>query len=124
MTPHSATESTMTCLDMALGMDMVGDEQALGEILDLARTSLKRDLPAIDACLAAGDARGANQMLHAIKGFAPIFCVQALVDEVTQVETLGKTANAQQLTDAYTHLAPKLHRLLDELVLSRDSLPK
>lgn len=108
-------------LDTSLGMELVGDELALGELLDLAEQSLARDLPAIDQCLNQGDVRSANAMLHAIKGFIPIFCTLELADAVTQVEGLGKTANATELATAYADLAPRLHQLLAEIVVYRQA---
>ncbi len=110
-----AKASSSSCLDIALGLDMVGDEPSLHELLDLAEKSLARDIPAIAAHLAAGDAKAANQLLHSTKGFVPIFCSAALVQQVTRVELLSKSANAAEIASAYAELAPALSQLLDEI---------
>jgi HPt (histidine-containing phosphotransfer) domain-containing protein len=102
-------------LDLALGLDMVGDAQSLRELLELADQSLQRDVPAITQWLLQGDARAANQLLHSIKGFVPIFCTPALVQHVTRVELLSKTASAEQVQPAYAELAPALSQLCAEV---------
>ena len=116
-----ATPAPYQWLDPVLGLEMVGDEDSLIDILNLADEGLTRDLPAIEQCLASGDARRADEMLHAIKGFVPIFCVESLVEHVTRVELLGKTASAQELAPAYAPLAPQLHQLRDEIRRYRDA---
>jgi HPt (histidine-containing phosphotransfer) domain-containing protein len=103
------------CLDLDLGLDMVGDAQALDEVLALAEQSLTHDLPAIAQLLGQGDAGAASRVLHSIKGFVPIFCVQTLVQHVTRVELLSKTASAAELQPAYAELEPVLRQLCEEL---------
>ncbi len=98
-----------------MGLDMVGDADALRELLDLAAQGLDRDIPGIAQCLQQGDARGANQLLHAIKGFVPIFCAAPVVQHVTRVELLSKTADADEVAAAYADLAPVLSQLLREI---------
>jgi len=118
MLPAPAPATTRfepTCLDVALGVDMAGDAAALRDLLELAEHSLQRDLPQIAQLLAQGDARGANQLLHSIKGFVPIFATEALVQEVSRVEALGKTASANELQVAYAPLASHMHQLLAEI---------
>jgi HPt (histidine-containing phosphotransfer) domain-containing protein len=103
------------CLDLAVGLDMVGDAESLDEVLTLAEQSLSRDLPAIAQLLAQGDSSGASRLLHAFKGFMPIFCVESLVQHVGRVERLSKTASAAELQPAYAALEPALRQLCGEL---------
>jgi HPt (histidine-containing phosphotransfer) domain-containing protein len=103
------------CLDLGLGLDMVGDAESLEEVLALAEQSLTRDLPAIAQLLAQGDAGGASRLLHSLKGFMPIFCAEALVQHVGRVEHFSKTASAAELQLAYAVLEPALHQLCGEL---------
>ena len=103
------------CLDIALGLDMVGDEQSLQELLDMAEQALTRDIRAVAEHLEQGNAKGANGLLHAIKGFAPIFCAEHLVRQITGVELLSKTAAAQEIAVHYAELAPALAQLRDEI---------
>jgi HPt (histidine-containing phosphotransfer) domain-containing protein len=103
------------CLDLGLGLDMVGDAESLDELLALAEQSLTRDLPAIARLLAQGDSAGASRLLHSFKGFMPIFCVETLVQHVGRVELLSKTASATELQPAYALLEPALQQLCGEL---------
>ena len=117
--PKSSDSHTVaplsTCLDIAQGLDMVGDADALRELLDLAEKGLEHDLPAIARFLEQGDARGANQLLHSIKGFVPIFCTATLVQHVTQVELLSKSASAVEIAPVYAELAPALTQLHEDI---------
>ena len=103
------------CLDIALGLDMVGDEQSLQELLDMAEQGLTRDIPAIALHLQQDNAKGANALLHAIKGFAPIFCTAHVVQLIGSVELLSKTAAAREIAPHYAQLAPVLTQLRDEI---------
>lgn len=94
---------------------MVGDEDSLRELLELAALGLERDIPQIAQRLEQGDAKGANQLLHAIKGFVPIFCTAPMTEHVTQVEFLSKTASAQELLAPMAQLAPQLRQLHAEI---------
>jgi HPt (histidine-containing phosphotransfer) domain-containing protein len=110
-------------LDVALGLEMLGDEESLAELLELALQGLERDIPAVAQHLSQGDAKGANQLLHAIKGFAPIFCCPELVQQITAVEALSKTASAAEITPLYAQLAPGLSQLRDEICVHLGRTP-
>jgi hypothetical protein len=56
-------------------------------------------------------------MLHTLKGFIPIFCCDALCDQVAAVEFLSKTADAREVAAAYASLSPKLKQLKVEIDL-------
>jgi HPt (histidine-containing phosphotransfer) domain-containing protein len=113
--PANDLPTAPACLDLGLGLDMVGDAESLDEVLSLAEQSLSRDLPAIAQLLAQGDSAGASRLLHAFKGFMPIFCVETLVQHVGRVELLSKTASAAELRPAYAALEPSLRQLCSEL---------
>ena len=59
---------------------------------------------------------GANRLLHQLKGFTPVFCVDSLVAHVVQVEDMSKQAEAADLRSAYLLLAPKLEALRQEVL--------
>ena len=103
---------------------MLGDEESLAELLELALQGLERDIPAIAQHLAQDDAKAANQLLHAIKGFAPIFCSAELAQQITVVEALSKTASAAEVTPLYAQLAPGLSQLRDEIGVHLDGIRK
>lgn len=102
-------------LDVDRALEQVGEVEALHEMLDMLQTSLDRDLPLIPQLLAQGDAQGANRVLHALKGFIPIFCADPLCEHVAQVEMLSKTASAPEVAAAYAGLEPKLRQLQGEI---------
>jgi HPt (histidine-containing phosphotransfer) domain-containing protein len=102
-------------LDMARGVAMMGSEASLGKILKTVASSMADSLPAMTAALSAGDVAKANALLHAIKGYVPIFAVDALVEQVTHVEKLGKTESLAVVAPLFAELLPRLEGLLQEI---------
>lgn len=103
-------------LDPHRAMDYVGDASGVQHLLATLAQSLAEDLPQLQALLAQADLAGANRILHQFKGFAPVFCVPALVERVVQVEALSK--QPEQLAavrEAYATLGPQLQALLQEV---------
>lgn len=94
---------------------MMGSEASLRKIMASVEVSLASSLPEIRAALESGDVATANRLLHAIKGYVPIFCTQALVVQVTQVELLSKTEGVAVVQPAFAELAPKFEALLREI---------
>ncbi|APW48545.1 hypothetical protein RA876_17780 [Rhodoferax antarcticus] len=94
---------------------MMGSEAALRNILATVLVSLSADVPSMDAALQAGDVASANRMLHALKGYVPIFGSDALIEQVVSVEKLSKTESATVVQVAYAQLGPELHGLLAEI---------
>ena len=79
------------------------------------KEALSSDLPQIAVLLQDGDIAGANRLLHAIKGFIPIFCQEPLCQEVSNVEGMSKEPADVGLSQAYTLLRPHLEHLLVEV---------
>ncbi len=102
-------------LDIARGSSMMGSEAGLRKILQTVVQSMGADLPKIEAALAAGDVPSANRLLHAIKGYMPIFACDAMIGLVTAVEKLSKTETAEVVRPQYQQLGPLLHSLLHEV---------
>lgn len=102
-------------LDEARAVSQLGDADALPPMLTMLEESLERDIPLLDACVKSGDVVAANRLLHPIKGFLPIFCGDALCDELSQAEALSKGSTSVELERAYTALRPKLLALLAEV---------
>lgn len=111
----SSDGSGFTYLDVDRALEQVGEIEVLHEMLDMLQASLDRDLPLIPALLAQGDVRSANRLLHALKGFIPIFCVESLCEQVAAVEMLSKGGSANEVTAAYAPLEPKLRQLQAEI---------
>lgn len=102
-------------LDVERALAQIGEVSALHEMLDMLQASLDRDVPLIAQLLAEQDVGAANRLLHSLKGFIPIFCVDALCDHVSQVEMMSKTQGSAEVGQAYALLAPKLQQLQTEI---------
>jgi len=108
-----------SCLSIDRAMEYVGDMDGVMGLLATLQASLEADLPRIQSLLDAGDLPGANRLLHQLKGFAPVFCVDTLVAEVVRVEDLSKGSDLQALRSAYVQLAPRLQQFLSEVQAAR-----
>ena len=102
-------------LNIAGAMEQIGDEGALREMLPMVLESLTNDVPAITELLAKGDIKGANHLLHPLKGFIPIFCTTELYGRVSEVELMSKKGDVAAVSAAYAELAPELLRLKAEV---------
>ena len=110
---------TSTCLSIERAMEYIGDMDGVLTLLATLQSSLEHDLPEIQARLDAGNLPGANELLHQLKGFAPVFCVDDLVAQVVSVEALSKRSEVSPAREAYAALAPRLQQLLSEVKARR-----
>ena len=101
--------------DAQRGVSMMGSEDTLHKILQTVVASLNANLPAIDAALTDQDMAAVNGLLHGIKGYVPIFCSDALVEQVVNIERASKTGSAVEVGLLYAQLAPKLGTLLGDI---------
>jgi len=115
MTATSTSTQDSDYLDIDRALAQIGDVSALHEMLDVLQDTLDRDVPQIARLLEGQDVKAANRLLHSLKGFIPIFCVDALCDHVTQVEMMSKTQGSAEVGVAYAHLVPKLQQLQTEI---------
>jgi len=102
-------------LDIARGVSMMGSEASLAKILKTVASNMTGSVPEMAAALAAGDVAKANALLHAIKGYVPIFATDALVDQVTRVEKISKTEPLAVVEPLFAVLLPQLDGLLKEI---------
>jgi HPt (histidine-containing phosphotransfer) domain-containing protein len=102
-------------LDIERGVAMMGSALALRRILQTVEVNLTGSIPEIDNALQDGNVAIANRLLHGIKGYAPIFCSDALVRQVIEVEGQSKTETAARMKPLFADLALKLERLLLEI---------
>ena len=110
-----AAMAVVPSLDVARGVGMMGSEAALRKILKTVLDSMSGNLPEIAAALANDDVASANQLLHSLKGYVPIFATDALIEHVTQVEKVSKTESSAVVAPLYADLAPRLEGLLAEV---------
>ncbi len=102
-------------LDTALAMSQIGDAEAMQGMLAMLEETLGRDVPQIAELLSHGDVRGANHLLHPLKGFIPIFCRPALCEDVAKVEGMSKHGDSASVAAAYAELRPELELLMSEV---------
>jgi hypothetical protein len=117
MTDKVNGTQTFAHLDVTRGVGMLGSEAALRNILVTVLTSLSADVPTIGAALRTGDVVTVSRLLHAIKGYIPIFGRDVLVEQVVTVEKLSKTEPIAVVQGLYLQLEPDLQRLLVEIRL-------
>jgi HPt (histidine-containing phosphotransfer) domain-containing protein len=97
------------------GMEFIGDEAGFLSLLKTLHKTLTTDIPLITDLLRKDDVGGANRLLHQVKGFAPVFCVDALVEHVVKVEALSKHGDAPEVRAAFAQMAPQLEQLRSEV---------
>jgi len=95
--------------------EFIGDSAGVNHLLSTLKTTLDADLPALNERLAAGDVQGVNDLLHQFKGFAPVFCVDSLVELVVSVEAMSKQGPIEQLRTAMAPLMAQLTALQAEV---------
>ncbi len=111
----SAPYATDQYLEFDRALEVIGDLPALHDLLDKLQTTLTRDIPHIEQLLAENNVFVANRTLHSLKGFLPVFCCDALCNEVAAIELLSQTASAADVSLAYASLSPKLLQLQIEV---------
>jgi HPt (histidine-containing phosphotransfer) domain-containing protein len=103
-------------LSIDRAMEFIGDTQGVMSLLKTLHQTLSDDLPRLQILIDQGDVHGANSILHQLKGFTPVFCVDRLVEHVVRVENMSKHAEAADLSAAFSLLAPQLEALRQEVL--------
>jgi hypothetical protein len=111
----SKSQTAPVYLDTDWALSQIGDVDSMNSMLLMLQESLARDIPLIAELLQAGDVAAANRLLHALKGFIPIFCQAPLCEKVVQVELLSKDSQSRAVGTAYQALQPELEILLAEV---------
>ena len=107
--------TTPIYLSIERAMEFIGDADGVLSLLRTLHQTLGEDLPRIEALLAQDDMHGVNRLLHQLKGFTPVFCVDSLVELVVSVEHLSKHGESSEIRAAYSRLAPQLEQLRTEV---------
>jgi HPt (histidine-containing phosphotransfer) domain-containing protein len=97
-------------------MEFIGDTHGVLSLLKTLQQTLSDDLPRLHDLIEKADVYGANRILHQLKGFTPVFCVDSLVELVVKVEDMSKHADIGDLRVAYNQLAPQLEALRQEVL--------
>ncbi len=113
--PRVVTLAPTIHLDVARALAYTGDDAATCGLLQLVEQSLGSDVDAIWHHLEAGDALAVGRALHVMKGFVPVFCKDALHEDISNLETLAKAEEMPPLKSAFAELASKLLELRSEI---------
>ena len=108
-------------LSIARAMEFIGDANGVLSLLKTLQQTLSDDLPQLQVLLDKGDVYTANRVLHQLKGFTPVFCVDSLVERVVMVEGLSKHGETSEVSAAYDLLAPQLEALRLEVIAHLDN---
>jgi HPt (histidine-containing phosphotransfer) domain-containing protein len=103
-------------LSVERAMEFIGDANGVLSLLKTLQQTLSTDLPLIVELLNKDDVHGAHRVLHQLKGFTPVFCVDSLVERVVAIEQLSKHGDAEEVRAAFAQLAPLLEQLRIEVV--------
>jgi len=106
---------SFTHLNTDWALSQIGDLDAMHGMLAMLQEALLRDIPLIEQLLESGELVAANRTLHALKGFVPIFCQDALCAQVVEVEVLSKVGPVHSVALAYAALRPELQNLLEDV---------
>jgi HPt (histidine-containing phosphotransfer) domain-containing protein len=109
------TPAVFAYLSVERGMEFIGDEAGFLSLLKTLHKTLSTDIPLITDLLRKDDVGGANRLLHQVKGFDPVFCVDQLVEHVVKVEALSKHGDAPEVRAAFAQMAPQLEQLRSEV---------
>ena len=110
-----STSSNPTYLSIDRAMEFIGDRNGVLSLLKTLHQTLSDDLPRLQNLLDSDDVDGANRILHQLKGFTPVFCVDSLVEHVVKVEAMSKHGEAHEVQSAYSQLAPQMEALRAEV---------
>ena len=109
------TSSQFQYLSTQRAAEFIGDSTGVKRLLGTLKETLHNDLPALRQRLDQDDTQGVNDLLHQFKGFAPVFCVDALVEQVIRVEAISKNASMDELRSALLPLLEQLDVLKAEV---------
>lgn len=106
-------------LSMAKAIQYLGDAASAQQLLATLEHTLEIEVPQISSALESKNFEMLQKILHQLKGFAPVFCSDRLVSDITHTESLCKHIDtlALQATalGASTQLLTDLKSLLLEV---------
>mgnify|MGYP000263983419 CR=1 FL=1 len=106
-------------LSMAKAIQYLGDAASAQQLLATLQGTLEKDMPQITSAIATENFEVLQKILHQLKGFAPVFCQDDLVTQITHTEALCKHTDRDDLKpsalDASLQLLAHLKSLLVEV---------
>jgi HPt (histidine-containing phosphotransfer) domain-containing protein len=89
--------STPSLLSMAKAIAYLGDMQSAQQLLATLHTTLASDLPLIEGAIQVKNFELLQTKWHQLKGFAPVFCADALIEKIVETESACKKIDSNEL---------------------------
>ena len=109
--------SQVTFLSMAKAIQYLGDAASAQQLLATLQSTLESDMPQLTSALQTENFEVLQKIWHQLKGFAPVFCQDALVAEIARTESLCKHIASHQEQDAALSACELLQSSLQALQL-------
>jgi HPt (histidine-containing phosphotransfer) domain-containing protein len=107
--------SNSPLLDLTRAKEFAFEEEQLHELVVTFEQSLAEEIAVIQASLASDAALKVEHSLHVLKGFMPLFAVECLAQNVTDLYQSCRQQPLSVTGTAFTALVPSLDRLLAEV---------
>lgn len=102
-------------LSMSKAIAYLGDVQSAHQLLSTLNSTLLRDEPEISSAIASSQFDVLQKIWHQLKGFAPVFCQESLIEEIAHTELLCKQIQAPEERLAALHASATLQTSLRAL---------
>jgi HPt (histidine-containing phosphotransfer) domain-containing protein len=106
-------------LSMAKAAKFVGDAASAAQLLATLQSTLASETQEIAQAIEARNFEGLKKIFHQMKGFAPVFCHDTLLAQLTATEALCKTIESSEMQtealNASSNLLLSLEGLLAEV---------
>ena len=104
-------------LSMEKAIGYLGDASSAQQLLGSLNSTLLTDDPVISTAIQSRNFEVLQKIWHQLKGFAPVFCQDDLVAEITRTEGLCKQISSGQGQAAALSASELLHASLQALQL-------
>ncbi len=108
--------SQATFLSMAKAIQYLGDDASAQQLLATLQSTLEYDMLQLTSALQTENFEVLQKIWHQLKGFAPVFCQDDLVAEITQTESLCKRVETSETKTAALSASAQLLQHLSVLL--------
>ena len=112
----TSQETNMKYLDIKGAQDRLGDDELLQQMLEMLAESLPEETTQFNALMAENKLQEAARVLHKIKGVIPLFCDEATVRILQQLEVmLQQNEDTPEMREKLAALLERLDQFKSEL---------
>ena len=108
--------SQATFLSMAKAIQYLGDAASAQQLLATLQSTLENDMPQLTSAIQTENFEVLQKIWHQLKGFAPVFCQDTLVAEITHTELLCKCVETSDTKTAALSASAQLLTNLNVLL--------